>query len=190
GILYTSKNALLLVGRTYTISYEIFADEVIPTAIDINNFGVTTVTGTNDNDLVAKRIMRTPKTIAGQWVKVSATFIMPDNITQDFYDNSVIGVGNGWTPTKITNIKIRNMQLEEGNIPTSYRTPSEDQVTTDEFTKKTTEIEKSVDGVKNTVTTVQNSQAGFEKRMTTVEQTASGLSTTVGNLNNVVSDQG
>ncbi|MED2340079.1 phage tail spike protein [Bacillus thuringiensis] len=190
GILYTSKNALLLVGRTYTISYEIFADEVIPTAIDINNFGVTTVTGTNDNDLVAKRIMRTPKTIAGQWVKVSATFIMPDNITQDFYDNSVIGVGNGWTPTKITNIKIRNMQLEEGNIPTSYRTPSENQVTTDEFTKKTTEIEKSVDGVKNTVTTVQNSQAGFEKRMTTVEQTASGLSTTVGNLNNVVSDQG
>ncbi|MED2153437.1 phage tail spike protein [Bacillus thuringiensis] len=190
GILYTSKNALLLVGRTYTISYEIFADEVIPTAIDINNFGVTTVTGTNDNDLVAKRIMRTPKTIAGQWVKVSATFIMPDNITQDFYDNSVIGVGNGWTPTKITNIKIRNMQLEEGNIPTSYRTPSENQVTNDEFTKKTTEIEKSVDGVKNTVTTVQNSQAGFEKRMTTVEQTASGLSTTVGNLNNVVSDQG
>ncbi|MGK8430586.1 phage tail spike protein [Bacillus cereus] len=190
GILYTSKNALLLVGRTYTISYEIFADEVIPTAIDINNFGVTTVTGTNDNDLVVKRIMRTPKTIAGQWVKVSATFIMPDNITQDFYDNSVIGVGNGWTPTKITNIKIRNMQLEEGNIPTSYRTPSEDQVTTDEFTKKTTEIEKSVDGVKNTVTTVQNSQAGFEKRMTTVEQTATGLSTTVSNLNNVVSDQG
>ncbi|MDA1775083.1 tail fiber domain-containing protein, partial [Bacillus cereus] len=190
GILYTSKNALLLVGRTYTISYEIFADEVIPTAIDINNFGVTTVTGTNDNDLVAKRIMRTPKTIAGQWVKVSATFIMPDNITQDFYDNSVIGVGNGWTPTKITNIKIRNMQLEEGNIPTSYRTPSEDQVTTDEFTKKTTEIEKSVDGVKNTVSKVQNSQDGFEKRMTTVEQTATGLSSTVSNLNNVVSDQG
>ncbi|HGO9433287.1 TPA: phage tail spike protein [Bacillus cereus] len=190
GILYTSKNAVLLVGRTYTISYEIYADEVIPTAIDINNFGVTTVTGTNDNDLVAKRIMRTPKTIAGQWVKVSATFTMPDNITQDFYDNSVIGVGNGWTPTKITNIKIRNMQLEEGNIPTSYRTPSEDQVTIDEFTKKTTDIEKSVDGVKTTVTNVQNSQVGYEQRMTKVEQTASGLSTTVSNLNNVVSDQG
>ncbi|ARW58396.1 minor structural protein [Bacillus phage Tavor_SA] len=190
GILYNNKNAKLLVGRAYTISYEIYADEVIPTAIDINNFGVATSTGTNDNDVVAKRIMRTPKTIAGQWVKVSATFIMPDNITQDFYDNSVIGVGNGWTPTKITNIKIRNMQLEEGNIPTSYRIPSEDQVTTDEFTKKTTEIEKSVDGVKTTVTNVQNSQAGFEKRMSNVEQTATGLSSTVSNLNNVVSDQG
>lgn len=39
--------------------------------------------------------MRTPKTITGQWVKVSATFTMPDNIIQDFYDNSVLGVGLG-----------------------------------------------------------------------------------------------
>ncbi|MED3088664.1 hypothetical protein P4379_21360, partial [Bacillus toyonensis] len=172
GILYNSKNATLLMGRTYTISYEIYADEVIPTAMDINNFGVTTATGTNDNDVVAKRIMRVPKTIAGQWVKVSATFIMPDNITQDFYDNSALGVGGGWTPTKITNIKIRSMQLEEGNIPTSYRTPSEDQVTTDEFTKKTTEIEKSVTGIKETVTKVENNQSGFDKRVTAVEKTA------------------
>ncbi|MEC2764800.1 hypothetical protein P9Y89_32250, partial [Bacillus cereus] len=51
-------------------------------------------------------------------------------------------------------------------------------------------IEKSVDGVTNTVSKVKNSQDGFEKRMTTVEQTATGLSSTVGNLNNVVSDQG
>ncbi|ANN30916.1 hypothetical protein A9498_04150 [Bacillus thuringiensis serovar coreanensis] len=190
GILYTSKNALLLVSRTYTISYEIFADEVIPTAIDINNFGVTTVTGTNDNDLVAKRIMRTPKTIAGQWVKVSATFIMPDNITQDFYDNSVIGVGNGWTPTKITNIKIRNMQLEEGNIPTSYRTPSEDQVTTDEFTKKTTEIEKSVDGVKTTVSTVQKDQGTMQTTLNQVKQTTDSNSQTITTLSQTQGKQG
>ncbi|MEB4838506.1 phage tail spike protein, partial [Paenibacillus jamilae] len=190
GILYTSKNAVLLVGRTYTISYEIYADEVIPTAIDINNFGVTTVTGTNDNDLVAKRIMRTPKTIAGQWVKVSATFIMPDNITQDFYDNSVIGVGNGWTPTKITNIKIRNMQLEEGNIPTSYRTPSEDQVTTDEFTKKTTDIEKSVDGVKTTVSTVQKDQGTMQSTLNQVKQTTDSNSQTIATLSQTQGKQG
>lgn len=190
GILYTSKNAVLLVGRTYTISYEIYADEVIPTAIDINNFGVTTVTGTNDNDVVAKRIMRTPKTIAGQWVKVSATFIMPDNITQDFYDNSVIGVGNGWTPTKTTNIKIRNMQLEEGNIPTAYRTPSEDQVTTDEFTKKTTEIIKSVDGIKETITNVENNQSGFDKRVATVEKDATTIKQNVSLIQNTQTEQG
>ncbi|WIG37347.1 phage tail spike protein [Bacillus toyonensis] len=190
GILYNSKNATLLVGRTYTISYEIYADEVIPTAIDINNFGVTTATGTNDNDVVAKRIMRVPKTIAGQWVKVSATFIMPDNITQDFYDNSALGVGGGWTPTKITNIKIRNMQLEEGNIPTSYRTPSEDQVTTDEFTKKTTEIEKSVTGIKEIVTKVDNNQSGFDKRVTAVEKTAEGISQNVGKVIETQTAQG
>ncbi|HIE6656610.1 TPA: phage tail spike protein [Bacillus anthracis] len=183
GILYNNKNAKLLVGRAYTISYEIYADEVIPTAIDINNYGVATSTGTNDNDVVAKRIMRTPKTIAGQWVKVSATFIMPDNITQDFYDNSVIGVGNGWTPTKITNIKIRNMQLEEGNIPTSYRIPSEDQVTTDEFTKKTTEIEKSVEGIKTTVSSVKNLQGALESRVTTQEQTANSFKQSIETLN-------
>ncbi|PGC59208.1 hypothetical protein COM24_01475, partial [Bacillus toyonensis] len=190
GILYNSKNATLLVGRTYTISYEIYADEVIPTAIDINNFGVTTATGTNDNDVVAKRIMRVPKTIAGQWVKVSATFIMPDNITQDFYDNSALGVGGGWTPTKITNIKIRNMQLEEGNIPTSYRIPSEDQVTTDEFTKKTTEIEKSVTGIKETVTKVDNNQSGFDERVTAVEKTAEGISQNVGKMLETQTAQG
>ncbi|MBE7140868.1 phage tail spike protein [Bacillus paranthracis] len=87
-------------------------------------------------------------------------------------------------------VLIEKPKLEIGTISTAWTPAPEDQVTTDEFNKKTTEIEKSVDGVKTTVTNVQNSQVGFEKRMTTVEQTASGLSSTVSNLNNVVSDQG
>ncbi|MFT4139391.1 MAG: phage tail spike protein [Bacillus sp. (in: firmicutes)] len=93
-------------------------------------------------------------------------------------------------PSSTTKSIVEWVALYKGNKPQDWTAPPEEQVTTDEFTKKTTEIEKSVDGVKNTVTSVQNSQAGFEKRMTTVEQTASGLSTTVSNLNNVVSDQG
>ncbi|PGK41875.1 phage tail spike protein [Bacillus thuringiensis] len=93
-------------------------------------------------------------------------------------------------PSNTTKSIVEWVALYKGNKPQDWTPPPEEQVTTDEFTKKTTEIEKSVDGVKNTVTTVQNSQAGFEKRMTTVEQTATGLSSTVSNLNNVVSDQG
>lgn len=85
---------------------------------------------------------------------------------------------------------ITGTKLAEGTVFSTWSPAPEDQVSTVDFTKKTTEIEKSVDGVKTTVTNVQNSQAGFEKRMTTVEQTASGLSSTVSNLNNVVSDQG
>ncbi|MCQ6344412.1 hypothetical protein NPM06_34075, partial [Bacillus cereus] len=71
-------------------------------------------------------------------------------------------------------IELKEWQIEIGNKATDYKPAVEDQVSTDEFTKKTTEIEKSVDGVKNTVSKVQNSQDGFEKRMTTVEQTATG----------------
>ncbi|WP_163061289.1 phage tail spike protein [Bacillus cereus] len=93
-------------------------------------------------------------------------------------------------PSNTTKSIVEWVALYKGNKPQDWTPPPEEQVTTDEFTKKTTEIEKSVDGVKNTVTTVQNSQAGFEKRMTTVEQTATGLSSTVSNLDNVVSDQG
>ncbi|UGO49431.1 tail protein [Bacillus Phage vB_BanS_McSteamy] len=73
--------------------------------------------------------------------------------------------------------RFKKAKLEKGSIPT-------------DFSKSTYELEQSVDGVKTTVSKVQDSQVGFEKRMTTVEQTASGLSSTVSNLNNVVSDQG
>ncbi|MCM3325165.1 tail fiber domain-containing protein [Bacillus cereus] len=92
-------------------------------------------------------------------------------------------------PSRTTKSIVEWVALYKGNKPQDWTPPPEEQVTTDEFTKKTTEIEKSVDGVKNTVTNVQNSQDGFEKRMTTVEQTTTGLSSTVSNLNNIVSDQ-
>ncbi|MGM1358828.1 phage tail spike protein [Bacillus cereus group sp. BceL297] len=93
-------------------------------------------------------------------------------------------------PSNTTKATVEWVALYKGNKPQDWTPAPENQVTTDEFTKKTTEIEKNVDGVKTTVTNVQNSQVGFEKRMSTVEQTASGLSSTVSNLNNVVSDQG
>lgn len=93
-------------------------------------------------------------------------------------------------PSSSTKSIVEWVALYKGNKPQDWTPPPEEQVTTDDFTKKTNEIEKSVDGVKTTVTNVQNSQAGFEKRMTTVEQTANGLSSTVSDLNNVVSDQG
>ncbi|MFA2650789.1 phage tail spike protein, partial [Bacillus paranthracis] len=92
-------------------------------------------------------------------------------------------------PSNTTKAIVEWVALYKGNKPQDWTPAPENQVTTDEFTKKTTEIEKSVDGVKTSVTNVQNSQAGFEKRMSTVEQTASGLSSTVSDLNNVVSDQ-
>ncbi|PHF00545.1 peptidase S74 [Bacillus wiedmannii] len=79
--------------------------------------------------------------------------------------------------SKSKKFRFKKAKLEKGSVPT-------------DFSKSTYELEQSVDGVKTTVSKVQDSQAGFENRMTTVEQTANGLSSTVSNLNNVVSDQG
>ncbi|PGT20739.1 phage tail spike protein [Bacillus cereus] len=93
-------------------------------------------------------------------------------------------------PSNTTKATVEWVALYKGNKPQDWTPAPENQVTNDEFTKKTTEIERSVEGVKTTVTKVQDSQVGFEKRMTRVEQTASGLSSTVSDLNNVVSDQG
>ncbi|PEG15153.1 phage tail spike protein [Bacillus toyonensis] len=91
---------------------------------------------------------------------------------------------------KTTKIIIQNFKLEKGNKATGWTPAPEDQVTNDEFTKRTTEIEKSVEGVKTTVSNVQNSQVGFEKRMSNVEQTASGLSTSVNQLTQTQTTQG
>ncbi|HHZ5402519.1 TPA: phage tail spike protein [Bacillus cereus] len=87
-------------------------------------------------------------------------------------------------------VRVNALKVEKGSIATDWDTSNNDKVSLQVFEQKTTEIEKSVDGVKTTLTNVQNSQAGFEKRMSNVEQTATGLSSTVSNLNNVVSDQG
>ncbi|PEM04784.1 hypothetical protein CN602_07095 [Bacillus cereus] len=137
-----------------------------------------------DNEQVWLPIRIEDKVATSQgWVRYSAVVTIKNKAIKTGYLNSLIRNVKGM-------VELKEWQIEIGNKAAEYRPAAEDQVTTDEFTKKTTEIEKSVDGVKTTVTTVQNNQAGFEKRMTTVEQTATGLTSTVSNLNNVVSDQG
>ncbi|MGN4946268.1 phage tail protein [Bacillus cereus group sp. MYBK104-1] len=93
-------------------------------------------------------------------------------------------------PSNTTKAVVEWVALYKGNKPQDWTPAPENQVTNAEFTKKATEIEKSVEGVKTTVTGVQNSQSGFEKRMTTVEQTANGLSNSVSQLAQTTTNQG
>ncbi|MED2840815.1 hypothetical protein A6279_20420 [Bacillus wiedmannii] len=93
-------------------------------------------------------------------------------------------------PSNTTKSVVEWVALYKGNKPQDWTPAPENQVTNAEFTKKATEIEKSVEGVKTTVTGVQNSQSGFEKRMTTVEQTANGLSNSVSQLAQTTTNQG
>ncbi|PEV32672.1 MULTISPECIES: phage tail spike protein [Bacillus cereus group] len=91
---------------------------------------------------------------------------------------------------KTTKIIIRNFKLEKGNKATGWTPAPEDQVTTDEFTKKTTEIEKSVDGVKTTVSTVQKDQGAMQTTLNQVKQTTDSNSQTITTLSQTQGKQG
>ncbi|MED4445610.1 phage tail spike protein [Bacillus cereus] len=91
---------------------------------------------------------------------------------------------------KTTKIIIRNFKLEKGNKATGWTPAPEDQVTTDGFTKKTTEIEKSVDGVKTTVSTVQKDQGTMQTTLNQVKQTTDSNSQTITTLSQTQGKQG
>ncbi|MGH0590633.1 phage tail spike protein, partial [Bacillus mycoides] len=90
----------------------------------------------------------------------------------------------------VGNLKISNFQMEIGNKATEWTPAPEDQVTTDEFTKKTNEITKSVDGIKETITKVENNQSGFDKRVATVEKDATTIKQNVSLLQDTQTAQG
>ncbi|MDF9519701.1 phage tail spike protein [Bacillus cereus] len=91
---------------------------------------------------------------------------------------------------KTTKIIIRNFKLEKGNKATGWTPAPEDQVTTDEFTKKTTEIEKSVEGVTSTVSTVQKNQGTMQTTLNQVKQTTGSNSQTITTLSQTQGKQG
>ncbi|PEJ03368.1 phage tail spike protein, partial [Bacillus toyonensis] len=94
------------------------------------------------------------------------------------------------SPSNTTKAVVEWVALYKGNKPQDWTPAPENQVTNDEFTKKATEIEKSVNGIKETVTKVDNNQSGFDKRVTAIEKTAEGVSQNVGKLQETQTAQG
>ncbi|MGK9485104.1 phage tail spike protein [Bacillus tropicus] len=124
--------------------------------------------------------------VTNGWIRISIQF----DTTRYTGELKEVRVNIATADTTTIDATFTGIMVTFGDLIESWNLAPEDGVTQGTFQSKTTDIEKSVDGVKTTVTNVQNSQAGFEKRMSNVEQTADGLSSTVSNLNNVVSDQG
>ncbi|MGA5673127.1 phage tail spike protein [Bacillus cereus] len=87
-------------------------------------------------------------------------------------------------------VLIEKPKLEVGTVPTAWTPALEDQVTNEEFTKKTTEIEKSVNGIKESIKTVEKTQVDFSQRVTTVEKTADGIKENVTSLQEIQTQQG
>ncbi|MED2403854.1 phage tail spike protein, partial [Bacillus thuringiensis] len=180
----TLSNKINYRNKTFTISF-LFTGKM--TKLNTNPwFGVETAITYTDGEQEYKSIRTDSKLKVNMDYKdepLSSTFKTKDkDVTQIRFYYSGRNIDG--------NLNSHHAKFEEGNIRTTWQLANDEVTSKETFTKKTTEIEQNVEGVKTNVTNVQNSQAGFDKRMTTVEQTASGLSTTVSNLNNVVSDQG
>ena len=93
-------------------------------------------------------------------------------------------------PSGTTKSIVEWVALYKGNKPQDWTATPEEQVTTDEFTQKTTEIAKSVDGIKETITKVENNQSGFDKRVATVEKDATAIKQNVSLIQNTQTEQG
>ncbi|MGE6344949.1 phage tail spike protein [Bacillus mycoides] len=94
------------------------------------------------------------------------------------------------SPSNTTKATVEWVALYKGNKPQDWTPAPENQVTTDEFTKKTNEITKSVDGIKETITKVENSQSGFDKRVATVEKDATTIKQNVSLVQDTQTAQG
>ncbi|NMW16343.1 tail fiber domain-containing protein, partial [Bacillus paranthracis] len=77
-----------------------------------------------------------------------------------------------------------------GDLLESWNLAPEDGVTQGTFQSKTIEIEKSVDGIKETITKVENNQSGFENRVATVEKDATSIKQNVSLIQNTQTEQG
>ncbi|PGM91628.1 phage tail spike protein [Bacillus cereus] len=93
-------------------------------------------------------------------------------------------------PSNTTKAVVEWVALYKGNKPQDWTPAPENQVTNDEFTKKTTEIEKSVDGIKENIKTVEKTQTSFNERVNTVEKNADGTTASVKKLQETQTEQG
>ncbi|EOO66468.1 phage minor structural protein, partial [Bacillus cereus VD196] len=137
-----------------------------------------------DNEQVWLPIRIEDKVAASQgWVRYSAVVTIKNKVIKTGYINSLIRNVKGM-------VELKEWQIEIGNKATEYRPAAEDQVTTDEFTKKTTEIEKSVEGVTSTVSTVQKNQGTMQTTLNQVKQTTDSNSQSIKTLSQTQGKQG
>ncbi|MEB8651154.1 phage tail spike protein [Bacillus cereus] len=136
--------------------------------------------GSNPWPLIASKITFSSQNLSGKYLGVITISGSAFKAVNMRLDNFTAGA-------KIT---VYNFQIEIGNKATEWTPAPEDQVTTDEFSKKTTEIEKSVNGIKESIKTVEKTQVDFSERVTTVEKTADGIKEKVTSLQEIQTKQG
>ncbi|MDP5273662.1 LamG domain-containing protein [Chengkuizengella axinellae] len=118
GILVNHSPVIEKAGATYTFSFEIYTEqEGVYVSIDLNNQGVTTSTGTNDNRTSAS-YTNTGLLESKKWIKMWGTYTVKND--QDYTCNNNIYYHNNLIPETEVTYKVRNIQHQKSVYPTTF----------------------------------------------------------------------
>ncbi len=180
----TLSNKINYRNRTFTISF-LFTGKM--TKLNTNPwFGVETAITYTDGEQEWKSVR------ADSQLKINVDYKdEPLTVTFKTKDKDVTQIRFYYSGRNIDgNLNSHHAKLEEGNIRTTWQ-PANDEVTSKEtFTKKTTEIEQSVNGIKESIKTVEKTQTSFNERVNTVEKNAEGTTASVKRLQETQTEQG
>ncbi|KXY35750.1 hypothetical protein AT268_03645, partial [Bacillus cereus] len=180
----TLSNKINYRNKTFTISF-LFTGKM--TKLNANPwFGVETAITYTDGEQEWKSVR------ADSQLKINVDYKdEPLTVTFKTKDKDVTQIRFYYSGRNIDgNLNSHHAKLEEGNIRTTWQ-PANDEVTSKEtFTKKTTEIEQSVNGIKESIKTVEKTQTSFNERVNTVEKNAEGTTASVKKLQETQTEQG
>ncbi|MHA4213462.1 phage tail spike protein [Bacillus cereus] len=180
----TLSNKINYKNKTFTISF-LFTGKM--TKLNTNPwFGVETAITYTDGEQEWKSVR------ADSQLKINVDYKdEPLTVTFKTKDKDVTQIRFYYSGRNIDgNLNSHHAKLEEGNIRTTWQ-PANDEVTSKEtFTKKTTEIEQSVNGIKESIKTVEKTQTSFNERVNTVEKNAEGTTASVKRLQETQTEQG
>ncbi|ANC07825.1 MULTISPECIES: phage tail spike protein [Bacillus cereus group] len=180
----TLSNKINYRNKTFTISF-LFTGKM--TKLNANPwFGVETAITYTDGEQEWKSVR------ADSQLKINVDYKdEPLTVTFKTKDKDVTQIRFYYSGRNIDgNLNSHHAKLEEGNIRTTWQ-PANDEVTSKEtFTKKTTEIEQSVNGIKESIKTVEKTQTSFNERVNTVEKNAEGTTASVKKLQETQTNQG
>ncbi|PDZ02595.1 peptidase S74, partial [Bacillus cereus] len=126
------------------------------------------------------------KEVTNGWKRISVKF----DTTKYTGTLKEVRVNVATANTTTVDATFTGIMVTFGDLLESWNLAPDDGVAKGDFQSKTTEIEKSVDGIKETVTKVENNQSGFDKRVATVEKDATTIKQNVSLLQDTQTAQG
>ncbi|AXY06534.1 peptidase S74 [Bacillus thuringiensis LM1212] len=192
GLQLTSTTAFI----TQILQKELFVNKKGVVSCYIN---VKTVTSTNEFPRVYMRFtydqngtdknyyaIISQKEVTDGWIRISVPF--DTTKYTGILKDARVNVATANTTT--VDATFTGIMVTFGDLLEPWNLAPEDGVTQGAFQSKTTEIEKSVGGIKETITKVENNQSGFENRVATVEKDATSIKQNVSLIQNTQTEQG